>query len=74
MNFHAVKCRYLVVSAASHLIRAVFMQAVIFHTNLSNIGQSLLEVVWKNAACSIKTLKYFLTASKAKVFLRYENS
>ena len=37
MTFHAVKCRYLAVSAASHYIRIVIKHGVFFHTSSSNV-------------------------------------
>ena len=71
MNFHVVKCRYLVVSAASHYISVVFKHGVFFHTSSSNVWKALLELVKKNTTLGINTLKYSLAANKFKVFPLY---
>ena len=68
MNFHSVKCRYIVISAANHCIRVVFKHGVFFHTSSSNVCKSLLELVEKNTARSIKILRYSVAATKFKVF------
>ena len=47
MNFHAVKCRHLVVSAAKTLYENRFQERCIFPHKLEQCMKSLLELVWK---------------------------
>ena len=50
INFHAVKCRYLVFIRSNRLVEGLMLRAVFSHATLSKEFHSLLEVVWKNTA------------------------
>ena len=47
MDFHAVKCRYLVISAASYYIRVVFKHGIISQQARATYESLCSNLCWK---------------------------